>query len=57
MPVSTHLESLRAKHQALSHKIEEEQRRPKADELALSALKRQKLVLKEEITKLSDTAH
>ncbi len=53
MSLSSHLEQLREKHQTLSKKIEEEQKRPGSDDLVVTAMKRQKLMLKEEITKLS----
>jgi hypothetical protein len=41
------------KHEALSKKIEDEQQRPGSDDLQVTAMKRQKLLLKEEITKLA----
>lgn len=56
MSLTSHLEQLREKHQALSKKIEEEQKRPGSDDLRITAMKRQKLLLKEEITRL-DTQH
>ena len=58
MNVSPHLDSLRTKHAALETKIQDEQRRPSADNIQLTSLKRQKLQLKEEIERLStDVAH
>lgn len=58
MNVSPHLESLRSKHAALETKIQDEQRRPGADNIQLTSLKRQKLQLKEEIERLStDVTH
>ena len=57
MSVSTHLDSLRSKHEALESKIRDEQRRPGADSLAVASLKRQKLQIKEEIEKLSAQVH
>ena len=54
MSVSPHLESLRNKHAALETRIEDEQRRPGADSVQLSSLKRKKLQLKEEIERLSN---
>lgn len=58
MNVSPHLDSLRNKHAALEHRIRDEQRRPGADNLELTSLKRQKLHLKQEIEKLaSQTTH
>lgn len=53
MSVTAHLQELQKKHQVLSAKVEEAQRSPGVDDLHLSALKRQKLVLKEQIHKLS----
>lgn len=57
MSVSTHLDSLRSKHEALESKIREEQSRPGSDSLKVTSLKRQKLHLKEEIEKLSAQPH
>ncbi|HUF86522.1 MAG TPA: DUF465 domain-containing protein [Thermohalobaculum sp.] len=53
MSLSSHLQQLRQKHESLSRKIEEEQKRPGSDDMVITAMKRQKLLLKEEITKLS----
>ena len=53
MTVSSHLFQLRQKHEALSKKIEDEQHRPGSDDLQITAMKRQKLLLKEEINRLS----
>ena len=53
MSASPHLSQLRQKHEALSKKIEDEQQRPGSDDLQITAMKRQKLRLKEEIAKLS----
>jgi len=43
------LEALKTRHTALSHKIEIEQGKPGSSDWYLSALKRQRLHLKEEI--------
>lgn len=43
------LEALRQKHAMLSTRIEQEQRRPSATDFYLRQLKKQKLLLKEEI--------
>ncbi len=56
MTLSSHLNELRKKHESLSVKIEEEQRSPGSDDLQIKTLKRQKLHLKEEITRLSAEA-
>ena len=53
MSAPSHLIQLRQKHEALSRKIEDEQQRPGSDDLQVTAMKRQKLLLKEEITKLA----
>jgi len=53
MSVSAHVEQLKKKHQTLSEAVEEAQRSPGTDDLAIAALKKQKLRLKEEISRLS----
>ena len=53
MSVAAHLEELKKKHQSLSDKVEEAQRAPGIDDLEVAALKKAKLKLKEEITRLS----
>lgn len=57
MSLNSHLDQLRQKHQALDEKIELEQRRPGSDPLTIASLKRQKLLLKDEITRLSPDYH
>lgn len=53
MSLSSHLQELRKKHQALSEKVELAQRSPASDDLSITELKKQKLRLKEEIERLS----
>ena len=53
MGLSSHVDELRKKHQLLSSMIEEEQRAPGSDDLAITTLKRKKLRLKEEIERHS----
>ncbi|MCH2067662.1 YdcH family protein [Shimia sp.] len=53
MSVSAHLEELKRKHEALSEQVEQEQRAPGSSDLDVAELKKQKLRLKEEITRLS----
>lgn len=53
MTVSSHLSTLRAKHEALAVKIEKESKRPGSNDLEIAAMKRQKLHLKDEIARLS----
>ena len=53
MTLSSHIEELKRKHQALSNQVDQAQRSPAADDLHIADLKKQKLRLKEEITRLS----
>lgn len=53
MSLSSHLEQLKKKHQSLSEAVEQAQRAPGVSDLHLADLKKQKLRLKEEITRLS----
>jgi hypothetical protein len=53
MSVSAHVEQLRRKHAHLSAQVEEQQRHPGMDPLEIAALKKEKLRLKEEISRLS----
>ena len=52
MSMGSHLQELRKKHQDLSQEVEEAQRSLSFDDLQLSALKKQKLRIKEEIERL-----
>ncbi|MEE9428601.1 MAG: DUF465 domain-containing protein [Paracoccaceae bacterium] len=54
MSLSSHLKELRKKHQNLSDKVEAEQRSPGSDDLQVSNLKKEKLKIKEEITRLAE---
>ena len=53
MTISSHLAELRKKHEVLSDKVEKAQRSPAVDASHIAEMKRQKLRLKEEITRLS----
>lgn len=53
MSLSSHLQELKKKHQALSEQVEEVQRAPGTDDLHIAELKKQKLRLKEEIEKIT----
>ena len=60
MSVSSHLDQLRQKHEALKVRIKGEERRPGVDHLEITAMKREKLHIKEEIERLAHhtaTAH
>ncbi len=53
MSVSAHVDQLKKKHEILSEAVEAAQRAPGTDDLAIADLKKQKLRIKEEITRLS----
>lgn len=59
MSVASHLDQLRLKHEALKVRIKEQERRPGTDHLQVTAMKREKLHLKEEIERIAHgaTAH
>ncbi|MCB1475852.1 MAG: DUF465 domain-containing protein [Rhodobiaceae bacterium] len=52
MSIATHLIELESRHRVLDRSIDEEMSRPFVDTLRVSALKKQKLHLKEEIERL-----
>ena len=56
MSLSSHLTELQKKHATLNDKVEEAQRSPAVDDLEITALKKQKLKIKEEIARISATA-
>lgn len=53
MSLTAHLDQLKKKHQTLSEAVEQEQRAPGANDIKIADLKKQKLRIKEEITRLS----
>jgi len=53
MTLSSHLQELKKKHQNLSDAVEAAQRSPATDDLEVAKLKKQKLYIKEEISRLS----
>ncbi|PUB15590.1 DUF465 domain-containing protein [Yoonia sediminilitoris] len=53
MSLSSHLQELKKKHQNLSESVEVLQRSPATDDLEIAKLKKKKLQIKEEITRLS----
>lgn len=53
MALNGHLETLKRKHQAMSDAVETAQRTPAVDTLELASMKKEKLRLKEEISRLS----
>ncbi len=52
MSMQAHLAELERRHQALQREIEKEETLPGTDDLKLHELKRRKLQLKDEITRL-----
>lgn len=53
MSLSSHLQELKKKHQTLSDHVETLQKSPASDDIEVAKLKKQKLMLKEEISRLS----
>ncbi|MFT4150983.1 MAG: DUF465 domain-containing protein [Paracoccaceae bacterium] len=53
MTIASHLQELRRKHEHLSDMVEKAQRSPATDDLSIADMKKQKLRLKEEITRLT----
>jgi hypothetical protein len=53
MTIASHLVELRRKHDFLSEMVEQAQRSPGSDAMKIAELKKQKLRIKEEITRLS----
>ncbi len=56
MTLQSHVAELEKRHEALEREIEEALAHPSTDTLALTELKRRKLVLKDEIEKLKTTS-
>ncbi|WGI21648.1 YdcH family protein [Amylibacter sp. IMCC11727] len=54
MSMSSHISELQKKHAELSEKVEMIQRRPASDDLEVAMLKKEKLRLKEEISRLTN---
>ena len=54
MSLNAHLETLKKKHTSLSDAVEEAQRAPGTDASEVAAVEKQKLRLKEQISRLSD---
>jgi hypothetical protein len=57
MAVAAHLAELTEKHRVLDQRIEEEAARPASNPRLIAKLKFEKLKLKDQIAKLSDTRH
>ena len=56
MSLQERIEALKSKHHALEVAIEEEINRPRPDDLEIGRLKKQKLMIKDELTNLSQKA-
>lgn len=56
MALESHIAELEKRHELLEKAIEDELHSPGSDDLQITELKRQKLKLKEEITRLSAEA-
>lgn len=54
MTLSSHLQELKKKHQSLSLQVDEAQRQPGMNTIHVASLKKQKLRLKEQISRLKD---
>ncbi len=54
MSVASHIVELKKKHEHLSELVQQAQRAPGTNDLQIAELKKQKLKLKEEITRLTD---
>jgi hypothetical protein len=52
MAIESHLAELQKRHQALEHEINEALTHPSTDDLTIAELKRRKLLVKDEITRL-----
>lgn len=57
MGLDTHIQELSDKHHKLDEQIQQELHRPNPDDLMISALKKRKLRLKEEIERLKHDVH
>ena len=53
MALDSHLETLKRKHREMSDAVEHAQRSPAIDDLEVASMKKEKLRLKEQITRLS----
>jgi len=54
MPLSARIESLKKRHTEIEDQLHTEETRPSQDEAKVSKLKREKLNLKDEITRLEE---
>lgn len=52
MALDAHIEELSGKHRALDKQIQEEMNKPSSNDIRIAELKRQKLLLKDRMTRL-----
>ena len=57
MSLESHLAKLQQKHGEIERRLDEMAHHPSADDLEIADLKRRKLHLKDEISKIQATAH
>ncbi|MET3353855.1 DUF465 domain-containing protein [Xanthobacter autotrophicus] len=59
MSIQSHLQELKRRHQAIEQELNRELARPASDTVRIAELKRKKLVLKDQMTKIngSSTLH
>jgi hypothetical protein len=55
MSIASHLEELKRKHGDLERELNEVMSHPSVDDVEIARLKRRKLALKDEITRLKDS--
>ncbi len=55
MSIQSHLQELKRRHAAIEQELGQELSRPASDQARVVELKRKKLALKEQITKLGET--
>ena len=53
LSITSHIQNLKQKHEKLSSEVEQAYKSPASDDLYISQLKKEKLRLKEEISRLS----
>ncbi|MCW1954984.1 YdcH family protein [uncultured Lentibacter sp.] len=56
MSLNSHVEELKRKHQTLSDRVEHLQRTPSASDAEIADLKKQKLKIKEQISRFETTS-
>lgn len=57
MSLTSHITELRRKHEALSVEVDKAMRKPAVDALSITAMKRQKLRIKDQILRLQEPSY